>query len=96
MNFENMSIPSIRGFEDSAASEVADASARFDPARRFVRVRGRKRGLVEFDFAIGDPEVAVEMLMQPEDFHAFCREQKVEFIDADSPDPSHLPPPITS
>ena len=54
---------------------VDAAASSFDITRRFVRVLGEKRGLVEFAFAIGDPDVAVELLLPPEDFRAFCRDQ---------------------
>ena len=37
--------------------------AGFDTRRRFVRVTGeRPNGFVEFDFAVGEPDLAVEMI----------------------------------
>ena len=41
--------------------------------RCFVRVTGtREERFVEFEFAIGDPELAVELVMQFEQFREFC------------------------
>ena len=50
----------------------------FDMRRRYVRlVRERDTGLVEFEFAIGEPQVFVEMAMERPAFDAFCRDQGV-------------------
>jgi len=60
-----------------AAESQASArpqGAAFDPARRFVRITGRRpNGFVEFDFAIGEPEVFVELILSGEAFEAFCK-----------------------
>lgn len=45
---------------------------------KFVRVRRRRdNGLVEFDFAIGAPEIFVELLMPSEAFAEFCDANRV-------------------
>lgn len=45
----------------------------FDLSRRYVRVtQVRPEGLVEFDFAIGEPDLVVEMILTPEAFQEFC------------------------
>ena len=45
----------------------------FDAARRYVRVCERRSdGFVEFEFAIGDPALCVELMLREADFHAFC------------------------
>ncbi len=45
---------------------------------KFVRVRRRRdNGLVEFDFAIGTPEVFVELMMPDAAFDEFCRTNAV-------------------
>ena len=50
----------------------------FDMQRRFIRlVRERDSGLVEFEFAIGEPQVFVEMAMERTAFEEFCRDQGV-------------------
>lgn len=45
----------------------------FDVTRRYVRVRQcRDDGFVEFDFAIGDPGLSVELVMAFQDYDSFC------------------------
>lgn len=45
---------------------------------RYVRVRNRRAGgITEFDFAIGAPEIFVELIMPDEAFEQFCRDNKV-------------------
>lgn len=40
---------------------------------KFIRVRNRRaNGLVQFDFAIGAPEIFVELLMPQAAFDEFC------------------------
>ncbi|HUH88634.1 MAG TPA: phenol hydroxylase subunit [Pusillimonas sp.] len=52
-----------------------------DVSKRYVRVRNRlDNGLIEFDFAIGWPELNVELLLPPTAFNAFCAANKVEFL----------------
>ena len=65
----------------------------FDPRVRFVRLRRvRADGFVEFDFAIGEPELSVELVMPVAAFHEFCRANDVVQITplegAALPDPS--------
>ncbi|WP_235212723.1 phenol hydroxylase subunit [Burkholderia paludis] len=44
------------------------------PDACFVRVLGMRNGrFVEFEFSIGDPDLAVEMIMPTPLFEAFCR-----------------------
>jgi len=53
----------------------------FDTARRFVRVTGeRPNGFVEFDFAIGEPELFAEMILSKEAFEEFCATNAVELL----------------
>ena len=50
----------------------------FDPARRFVRiVELRADGMVEFEFAVGEPELFVEMVLPRAAFDDFCATQGV-------------------
>lgn len=66
---------------DSIASKTA-----FDVTRRYIRIiKERPTGLVELEFAVGEPEIFVEMILPQEQFREFCREQGVE--------PSHGPLP---
>ncbi|WP_227818050.1 phenol hydroxylase subunit [Nitrogeniibacter aestuarii] len=59
----------------------ATRQGEFDPMRKFVRVRElRKDGFVEFDFAIGEPEIYVEMILHADAFDDFCADNQVEFL----------------
>ena len=54
-----------------------------DTTRRFVRVtEERTDGLVAFEFAIGWPELSVELLLPAPAFAEFCATNKVERLDA--------------
>lgn len=60
----------------------ADPASEIDPRRRFVRVTGTNaQGFVEFEFAIGLPELCVELMLPPQAFDAFCAAQGVERLD---------------
>ena len=55
--------------------------APFDPGVCFVRLRKvRGDGFVEFDFAIGEPELSVELILPAAAFHEFCRTNRVTHI----------------
>lgn len=50
----------------------------FDTTARFVRVvDARADGLVEFEFAVGEPQLFVEMVMPRAQFDEFCAAQRV-------------------
>jgi phenol hydroxylase P0 protein len=50
----------------------------WDIQRRFIRiVQEHVSGMVEFEFAIGEPGLYVEMVMPRESFEAFCADQGV-------------------
>ncbi|CAE6910985.1 hypothetical protein R69927_05996 [Paraburkholderia domus] len=54
----------------------------FDPRCKFVTVTGiNGRGFVEFEFAIGAPELFVELMLPPAEFEAFCLSQDVLRLD---------------
>ena len=54
----------------------------FDPNKKFVRVAElRPDGFVEFDFAVGEPELFVEMILPATAFDEFCALNKVIFLD---------------
>ncbi|HQQ68803.1 MAG TPA: phenol hydroxylase subunit [Alicycliphilus sp.] len=45
----------------------------FDLSRRYVRVTNvRPEGLIEFEFAIGEPDLVVEMILTREALQEFC------------------------
>ncbi|GAB2182458.1 hypothetical protein DLREEDagrD3_26810 [Denitratisoma sp. agr-D3] len=54
----------------------------FDTRKKFVRVtKLREDGFIEFDFAIGEVEVYVEMILPARAFDDFCALNKVSFLD---------------
>jgi len=55
----------------------------FDPNKKFVRVAElRSDGFVDFEFALGEPELFVEMLLPAAAFDDFCALNKVTFLNA--------------
>lgn len=53
----------------------------FDLTRHYVRILGeRDGGLVEFEFAVGEPDLVVELIMPRPAFAAFCAIRQVEFL----------------
>ncbi|MBN8556947.1 MAG: phenol hydroxylase subunit [Proteobacteria bacterium] len=62
---------------------MADAPApsddRWDVRRRFIRVvQTHDNGMVEFEFAVGEPGLFVEMVMPRAEFEEFCATQGVQ------------------
>jgi len=63
---------------------IAAQGRQFDTTRMYVRVRGfRSNGFVEFDFAIGEPEMFVEMILGAAAFDDFCACNGVQFLAPD-------------
>ena len=61
--------------------------ATMDTTRRFVRLSGeRPNGFVEFEFAIGEPEIFVEMILPRAAFTEFCATNQVEMLPPRDPD----------
>ena len=66
----------------ASASHNTEPMPAIDSTRRFVRKLGeRANGFVEFEFAIGEPEIFVELILGREDFAEFCRNNAVEMLD---------------
>lgn len=63
--------------------ETPDAAlASVDVACKFVRVTSeRTDGLVTFDFAIGWPELSVELMLPRPAFEEFCNTHRVQRLD---------------
>ncbi len=58
-----------------------DSAAEMTGQPCFVRVTGtRDARFVEFEFAIGDPELAVELVMQFDQFREFCARHEVTHL----------------
>ena len=63
-------------------------AATFDMARKTVRILQRHaNGFVEFSFAVGDPDVCVELVMPEAAFTEFCTQHSVEFLASETPAP---------
>jgi phenol hydroxylase P0 protein len=63
-------------------STLAHEPATCDTTRRFVRViETRADGLVAFEFAIGWPDLAVELLLPAQAFADFCATHRVQRLD---------------
>lgn len=57
----------------AGAGGAGQGAVQFDVERRYVRVSAhRPDGFVEFEFAIGDPALCVELLLPAAAFHEFC------------------------
>lgn len=55
--------------------------AELDTRQRWVRVTGeRGNGFVEFDFAVGEPELCVEMILPAAAFAEFCAAHRVALL----------------
>ena len=53
-----------------------------DNSLRYVRVLERRAdGLVSFEFSIGWPELAVELMLPAAAFEAFCANNRVQRLD---------------
>jgi len=56
----------------------------FDEMTRYIRVRSEPGDkFVEFDFAIGYPELFVELVLPREAFEIFCKHNHVVHMDSD-------------
>ena len=57
---------------------MTDKQPEMDLSRKFVRlIERRPDGFVEFAFSIGDPALAVELILPEPAFATFCAEQRV-------------------
>ncbi|WP_166171636.1 phenol hydroxylase subunit [Acinetobacter sp. SA01] len=50
----------------------------------FIHITGTQRDkYIEFEFSIGDPELAVEMIMPVTAFEEFCNRHQVKYLTTD-------------
>lgn len=62
---------------------MSERTSTTDLTKKFARlIEQRKDGLVEFEFAIGDPELFVEMLLPRRAYEAFCSDNEVVHLPA--------------
>ena len=58
-----------------------ETQTEMDITRKYARlIERRKDGFVEFEFAIGEPELFVEMVLPNDAYEAFCRQNQVELL----------------
>ncbi|MEX2473803.1 phenol hydroxylase subunit [Marinobacter sp.] len=63
---------------------MTDQAQSFDEMPRYIRVRsGPEDRFVEFDFAIGHPELFVELVLPREAFGIFCEHNNVIHMDSE-------------
>lgn len=60
-----------------------------DVTRKYVRITAERGAFVEFDFAIGWPELSVELVLPRAAFEEFCARNAVTFLD---PEPDESTP----
>lgn len=61
---------------------MSQPSQTFDEMTRYIRVRSAPDArFVEFDFAIGHPDLFVELVLPPAAFAQFCRHNRVVHMD---------------
>lgn len=69
-----------------ATKDSSLAAGSFDAARRYVRVcQQRADGFIEFEFAIGDLALAVELMLPEAAFHEFCLANEVILLEPVQP-----------
>ncbi len=62
------------------------ARSRLDVTRKFVCVKNTlANGMIEFLFAVGEPDLCVELIMPKAAFDEFCANNKVEVLDTMAP-----------
>ena len=72
--------PAPQGGGDANIGTIINAEAKYV---RLTEVRAD--GFVAFDFAIGEPEIYVEMMLPLAAFEAFCADQRVIRLDQAEP-----------
>ena len=64
--------------------DIPEPAGSFNPSRRFIRVRQlRADGFVEFDFAMGDAELCVELILPRAAFEALASQPGTERMSED-------------
>ena len=58
--------------------------------RRVVRVTGERNGMITFDYGLDDLAYAIELILPPDAFEAFCRDNDALLLEDESPAPADL------
>jgi len=59
-----------------------------DVTRKYVRITDAGDDFVEFDFAIGWPDLSVELVLPRAAFEEFCARNAVTFLDSGAGEPT--------
>jgi phenol hydroxylase P0 protein len=63
---------------------MSEQATKFDELTRYIRVRSAPENkFVEFDFAIGHPELFVELVLPRAAFQLFCKHNNVIHMSSD-------------
>ncbi len=64
---------------------MTPSKPKFDTTKRYVRIcKERPDGFIEFEFAIGEPELYVELLLSTKAFEEFCTKNNVIFLETNA------------
>lgn len=72
---------SLQSEAQDQVSAAPESITSIDASKRYVRITGERHGFIEFDFAIGNPEIFTELLLKPEDFEEFRVLNKAEVLE---------------
>lgn len=77
----------LQSFRGSPPEPLRTPDPAFDVHRRYVRFRELNQGnYVLFDFAIGDPELWIELILPVPAYQTFCRENAVTYLTREQED----------
>lgn len=51
--------------------------------RKVVRITGERNGMIAFDYGLDDLDYALELLLPPDAFEAFCRANAVVLLEGE-------------
>src|SRR5574344_1178226 len=72
-------LPPTSGMPEALQAAAETSEPVWDVTRKYVReVQQHDNGMVEFEFAVGEPELFVEMVMPRAQFDEFCSMQGVQ------------------
>lgn len=77
----------LQSFRGSSLDPLRASDSTFDVHRRYVRFRElNQNDYVLFDFAIGDPELWIELTLPLHAYNTFCRENAVTYLTREQED----------
>lgn len=54
------------------------------PSQKFVRITGERGGMIEFEYAVGDMDMVLELLLPPAAFQDFCDANGVVVVSSEA------------